>query len=270
VDDGSAEAFRVQDEDDRVRCIRRDRQVGVCAARNVGLEAARGRWITFLDDDDELSPQMLARSLNAAATSSLPRPVAVLSGIQIVDGNGAANETLMPATLPRGRHYFLEEADGFSFQVHNTLVAPVDVVRQIGGWDQGIRAAEHDDFFLRLNATCSIEGIQEVTYRKAAHAAPRLSRDLVARAEGWERTIEKHRDILVLHRRKYADLQDKVGITYLRAGRWRPAMAYTSRSLLEHPWRPEALLWWAASLAGPRGLECYRWVRDRLTSRRPT
>src|ERR1700730_16174751 len=84
VDDASSEGFVAQS-DDRVRAIRRDQSTGVCGARNAGLHEARGSWITFLDDDDELVPEMVELSLGAADRSELPRPVSVLSGLAVID-----------------------------------------------------------------------------------------------------------------------------------------------------------------------------------------
>ena len=39
-------------DDPRVRLIRLSQNSGVAAARNAGIRNARGRFITFLDDDD--------------------------------------------------------------------------------------------------------------------------------------------------------------------------------------------------------------------------
>jgi glycosyltransferase involved in cell wall biosynthesis len=249
VDDGSVEPVRPPD-DGRVRVIRQERPRGPCAARNLAMTAARGRWITFLDDDDELEPDMLALSLRGARDSGLPPPVAVLSGIDVVDHEGRLLERRLPVTLPRGRRYSLEGDQHRSFLVHNTLVAPVDVLRGIGGWDETLPAWEHDDLFLRLNAVCSIQGLDTVTYRMTANATLRLSKDLLARAVGIERTLAKHGPVFATNPERHAYLLGALGLAYLRAGRWAPAVAATGRSLLLRP-RARALGWWLASLAGP-------------------
>jgi hypothetical protein len=68
VDDGSADAtpaLLASLGDQRVRVVRTGRPGGVAAARNLGLAAARGDWVAFLDDDDLWAPLKLARQLDA-------------------------------------------------------------------------------------------------------------------------------------------------------------------------------------------------------------
>lgn len=49
--------------DPRVRLVQRDVNGGVAAARNSGIEVARGRYIGFLDDDDVWLPTKLERQV---------------------------------------------------------------------------------------------------------------------------------------------------------------------------------------------------------------
>src|SRR5258708_15563923 len=52
--------------DPRIRLIRHEQNRGVCEARNTGARAARGSWLIFHDDDDELVPGALTRIHDAA------------------------------------------------------------------------------------------------------------------------------------------------------------------------------------------------------------
>ena len=52
--------------DPRIRLFDNEQNAGVSAARNQGLDEARGKWITFIDSDDTYRPEFLER-LHAAA-----------------------------------------------------------------------------------------------------------------------------------------------------------------------------------------------------------
>ena len=73
VDDGSTDdtasavaAFP----DARIRLVREPQNLGVTAARNRGLDEARGDFIGMLDSDDEIVPHALATLLGALTTVS--------------------------------------------------------------------------------------------------------------------------------------------------------------------------------------------------------
>jgi glycosyltransferase involved in cell wall biosynthesis len=68
VDDGSMDntGEKLKAYGDRIRYIRRENG-GLSRARNTGIEAARGEWIAFLDDDDEFVADKLAIHAQSAA-----------------------------------------------------------------------------------------------------------------------------------------------------------------------------------------------------------
>jgi len=61
--------------DDRVHIFLLAVNVGGAEARNIGVRAARGEWIAFLDDDDEWIPQKISQQLAAAQASEAAFPV---------------------------------------------------------------------------------------------------------------------------------------------------------------------------------------------------
>lgn len=207
VDDGSPEPVEIPFDDPRLRIHRLPRNRGHAAARNVGARQAAGRWITYLDDDDELLPHMAEVSLQGLQRADLPPPVAVLSGLEVIRPDGSSLETRIPPTLPRGAHFLLEEIPrGTSFQSKQTLVIARDVLLDIGGFDESFRSRVHTEFFLRLNPVCSLLGLPTVTYRLHQHAGARLSRNPLLRQESFQRLVSKHRSVFQAHPRAYARL----------------------------------------------------------------
>lgn len=69
VDGPDAETVRALEaiEDERLQVIALDENVGGSEARNIGMYAAHGEWIAFLDDDDWWMPEKLERQMQVAA-----------------------------------------------------------------------------------------------------------------------------------------------------------------------------------------------------------
>jgi hypothetical protein len=205
VDDASARPVELTPHP-RVRCVRLEQNQGVSAARNAGLAAARGHWVTFLDDDNRLLPDMAATSLAAIEGSSLTPPVAVISAIDVVGEGGRLLDRRVPATHPRGDHFFLETAPpDRSHMTKHTLVVDRDLLRAIGGFDPKLPTRELSDLFLRLNPICSILGIPTVTVRLTRTPGPRLSRDPAQLERGFWQLVEKHRALFESHPEGYAE-----------------------------------------------------------------
>ncbi|NHC33350.1 glycosyltransferase family 2 protein [Scytonema millei VB511283] len=206
VDDASTQPIDLP-ADPRLRIIRLSTSHGGAGARNVGTKAAQGRWIAYLDDDDCLLPQMAAVSLEAIAKATLPPPVGVISGIDVVDDAGKILETrIPPPSRPRGCHFALEVLEpGKSYNTKQTLVVEREVILQIGGWDEAFRSRVHTELFLRLNPVCSILGLPIVTYQLYEHPGARVSRNTNLRQESFQRLIDKHQAIFRAHPQMFAN-----------------------------------------------------------------
>lgn len=151
---------------------------------------------------------MAAISLAALAQTDLPAPVAVISGIEVVNAQGQIIETrLPPPTRLRGAHFSLEELEsGSSYNTKQTLVVERSVINQIGGWDERFRSRVHSELFLRLNPACSLLGLSNVTYQLYAHPGDRVSRDPTLRQESFKKLVDKHKSLFKAHPKTFANL----------------------------------------------------------------
>lgn len=120
--------------DPRVRLIRQSNNSGPAAARNSALEAAKGRWIAFLDSDDLWLPQKLESQL-AFQRSHLAKVTFTAFRRTTSDG------------LQTGRLINIPDRVSYWQLLGNTVIATSTVMvdREISG-EFRMKAMYYDDF----------------------------------------------------------------------------------------------------------------------------
>lgn len=83
--------------DPRLRVIALKENVGGSEARNTGVREGRGKWVAFLDDDDEWLPTKVAKQKAAWEASPYPHPIIFSSII----GRTPSKEFVWPRRFPK-------------------------------------------------------------------------------------------------------------------------------------------------------------------------
>ena len=146
VDDGSTDSTAtVVGKYAQVRCLRFSTNRGVAAARNAGIEASRGAFICFLDDDDVWLPRRL--TLQLPAFRRHPEAGAVYS--QVFDAHDGKPYPAS-ARAVSGRI--------FDALLSGNLIGGVDAVlirhealEKTGYFDESLPPCEDWDLWLRLS-----------------------------------------------------------------------------------------------------------------------
>jgi glycosyltransferase involved in cell wall biosynthesis len=133
--------------DSRIHLLRNSGPPGVSGARNCGIDAAKGRWIAFLDDDDLWAPDKLRAQLSmaekAGAAWVYAGDVTVDEDLRVRGGTSPPAPQQVVADL---RHYNAVPAGASNVVVrHETMDA-------VGGFDPELRTSEDWDLWLRLAA----------------------------------------------------------------------------------------------------------------------
>ena len=98
TDSGAEKISQIGDERLRILHTSKDSGSGAAAARNLGLEAAKGRYLAFLDADDIWHPEKLEKTLKYMKQKDA---AFVFTGYEFgdQDGNGTGKIVHVPETL---------------------------------------------------------------------------------------------------------------------------------------------------------------------------
>jgi glycosyltransferase involved in cell wall biosynthesis len=216
TDDGWSGLERIVAHNQSVRLLVQDNR-GQSAARNAGVRAGSGRYVAFLDQDDEYLPGKLAVTLDFLERN--PGCGMVYTNLDVVDGAGS---TLSRAALTSGQPpiplvphpkrslYHCLSTD--MFVVPGAVVLCREVFESVGGFDESLRGYEDDDLFLRVFQRAPIEFLDVVTLRWSLHAE----------SSSYSTRMDRSR------------------------------IAYFKKLCRDHPDQPDLNLWWIHDVIVPR------------------
>lgn len=188
VDDGSTDGTRgfLDSLDyDALRTIYRD-ETGLSSARNAGIDASEGEYVTFLDSDDILYPH--AVETLAGALKSKPDDCAgVFGSKKLVTDRGRVKERHVP--VGSMRKPTLENANAMGGP--SSALFRRKCLREVDGFDESFPAREDLDLYLRLLKEYELYGVDEFCCERRIHSRQN-STDTEAVLEATRMLAEKH------------------------------------------------------------------------------
>jgi glycosyltransferase involved in cell wall biosynthesis len=199
VDDASPEPVTMASHP-KVRLIRREENGGAAAARNTGVDAARGRHVTFLDDDDAYTPERLALGVQAARPGTLAVCQIWTLGVPI-----GGDEKLV-ANLGRNENRPLEGRVGdVILDGLPPHLGQVTVERSaFQPFEPRFKTAEDIEWWLRVTQSLPLVTVPEVGYLKRRHQTARLNYQHQVRIDSNLLLLQEHADWFARHPRAAA------------------------------------------------------------------
>lgn len=263
-DTATEEALRSIDEG-RLHPIALPASVGAAEARNVGVRAAIGEWIAFLDDDDEWLPAKLERQLATIAASGVAEPIGFCPIVIRTNGGRRAWRSRPPSPGEHPSDYLFVRRSlrvGEGTVGTSTIVARRSLLLEVP-FDATQRRYQDADWILRATATGAT--LVYCPERLSIWSAPDARSSITgAHATDWRHALD-----WIRARRHLVTARAYAAFVLVRVAAL--AVAASDRSAIRELWddarrhgRPGRLevALFAARWMMPSGLR--RWLRRRL------
>src|SRR6185369_5578398 len=138
-----------------IRYVRVERNQGVAGARNVGLVASRGEFVSFLDDDDVRLPHSLDEQIAVLERS----PEAMFCYAQAIpEDQSGKQSTPFPATCPTGDIFW--DLLPRNFIPSGSVVFRRACLSRVGLLDNSVAGIDDWDIWIRIAELFPIVSIQ--------------------------------------------------------------------------------------------------------------
>lgn len=205
VDDGSTDSSldvvtSLYGNNDRVIIISQENRGG-CAARNVGIEKAKGKYIQFLDADDKLDENKIQSQMDLLKSFQYPTDILVFSGWTIL-GMSIAD---MGENQKRVWHDYKNPIDILVDFIHYKCCLPpsvyltsMDLINKVGGWDESLKRNQDGEFFARIiNVATALQfSDMALTYYRSTPNSVSKTISSTA-AESWILSLIKTAEIII-------------------------------------------------------------------------
>lgn len=214
--------------DERMRYIRHTENKGVSAARNSGIKASMGKYVSFLDDDDEWLPEKLQRQ-TAKFNSSIEGVGLIYTWhCDILNGenirshcscfNGNLYDTILRIPI-------------FS----NTTLIKRECFDEVGLFDEALPAHEDWDMYIRILKYYEVDFVPEVLVRINIDGISHLSRNIEKNINGMLQIIKKHGVDFNERPSALSKYLRRIGVLYSLNNKPRTAAKYFIRSIIVKP-----------------------------------
>ncbi len=220
IDDGSHTAAAVMPTDPRFHLIELEANVGATEVRNIGIAAATGDALAFLDDDDLWLPHRLA----LAATGLAVAPIAIC-GSRFME---ATKMKRFPVLEGDVHHQIVDQ---FTPGLGRTAIERQAFLP----FDPRFAACEDVDWGLRETVEHRVWSTKEVAQLTRRHDGARHGNGAPARIVGSELLLEVHAAYYGSHPKARAFRQYRLGVLNLSCGHRTEGRTWLRRSLRSRP-----------------------------------
>ena len=217
--------------DPHIRYIRHEKNHGGAAARNTGINVARGEYIAFQDSDDEWLPEKLEKQMKVF--ESAPAKVGVVyTGFWRIDDD---KKTYIPSTkINRKEGNVHNELLEGNFVTTQAAIVKRECLRKAGMFDERLPRLQDWELFIRISKSYEFKCVDEplvVSY----FTPDSISANQDALTKALELILEKHFQDFRSNARLLARHQYSIGNLLCQSGRVAQGREYLLKAVKSYP-----------------------------------
>ena len=221
--------------DYRIIYIQNERNSGACYSRNVGLNSAGGKYIAFLDDDDEWVTDKIQKQVNALEQENEDVALVYCRFYRMIDELN--QKVIVDLPLYKGNLYDRLMAEGNFIGGMSMPLMKTQCVKSVGGFDEKMQSLQDMDLWLRIAQKFKITSIEDPLIIYHVHGVGQISFNPCKKIAGINGLIEKNNIYLRKHKHSMWRLKQSLINHYLTLGDTRKAFAIWKEVVLIIPYR---------------------------------
>lgn len=181
---------------------------GAPVARNMGIKAAQGEYVGFLDDDDEWLPEKLSLQ-----TEILDKESADVGFVFSAVVNKHENGSVTTKVDPSVRDYSEISLRRFNGFLTSGLLIRKTALDEVGGFDESLPSHQDPDLVIRLTRSYQAVGLEEgLVIMGASETGDHIGGNVGNKIKGRTMLLTKHKELYERHPKIYAKKLFELGI----------------------------------------------------------
>jgi len=237
-----------QQKDKRIIYLKHEQNEGGSAARNTGIKVSRGKYIAFLDSDDEWFPEKLEKQVDIFKKYSL-KLGAVYTGFQYVD---IKSKKEIKKHIPRKRGNLYKDLLVKNYiGSTSSLVIKRECFEKVGLFDEELPSCQDYDMWIRIAKKYDFYCIKESLLKYQVHN-DRISSRIDNVVKGERIILKKYFEQYQKNPKLYSEHCFLLGNRFCHLSEMREGRRYFFKGIFINPFSMKYYVYLIPSLFGAR------------------
>lgn len=232
-----------------IKLIKNPKNLGPQKSRNIGIENSLGKFIAFLDDDDEWLERKLELQYEKFKNTEDDKLGLVYCWYNILteDNNNQIKKKVMKPSIKHSGISRELLRNNFIGSTSFPLIKKECFIK-VGMFDEQLPAKQDYDMWIRICNYYSIDYVAEPLCNYYSHRNERITTNIQKKLDAEKRFLKKHYSLIKKDRKALAIKNFLIGRYYLKLNNFINSRQYFWKSIILYPFKFKTYIFFVISL----------------------